>query len=584
MGAVETARDALFGNPPVPNMEPSREGLLAAIAEIDRRVSSAVSGIAPYETIADLPASIDPGDGGKPVGAQARVYADPTDANNTYWIRTSASGTNNGWVVDQDYIDQAAAVVQPLVDQAEEARDVVLAATQNVTTRASERVGVSAIDSSRNLIGGFDPGEVAHHQIRAHDQAVMRQRADSRLDITYRLLASIAHILIYGQSLSIGTDAYAAHADAPDLGNALMHPGGIRAQDIGTNLTAKYGSAMVPLVNADSSQGGQTMAYSIIDMFCQLVLRENGIDLRASGQKFLASAPGQGSTGLSGLIPGTAPFTNLSNDITYGEANAVSAGESYQLLAAIIQHGQTDTGASTTGADFKTGWRGLGASIAGVAAGVDGLPSPMPMLLFGLSTFPTLGASNNRLNQAILEMCDEDADKFFVAPEYAFPFYGRANLHWSNAGQMLAGATVGAVLKRIIWDGIDPDRIRALAPAVQGDTVTIPFHVPTGTPLVVDESRWAPANYGVTLVQANGTTAITVSSVALVGGDRLKIRATSTLPSHFFVRIGNASNDVGPAAVTSIRDCQGDRIFYQYGGVSNPIHNWMPNMNVEVGA
>lgn len=34
MGAIETLRDALFGNPPQPNTEPSREGVLAAIAEL----------------------------------------------------------------------------------------------------------------------------------------------------------------------------------------------------------------------------------------------------------------------------------------------------------------------------------------------------------------------------------------------------------------------------------------------------------------------------------------------------------------------------------------------------------------------
>lgn len=108
MGAVETARDALFGNPPSPTMEPSREGLLAAFTELQQNISGIVTGIPAYATAAALPA-VTSADNGK----QARVYADGTAANNTFWIVQGGA-----WAIDTSFAATLTGAVQPIVDDA----------------------------------------------------------------------------------------------------------------------------------------------------------------------------------------------------------------------------------------------------------------------------------------------------------------------------------------------------------------------------------------------------------------------------------------------------------------------------------
>lgn len=106
MSAVDTLRDALYGNPPNPNWLPSREGTLKAFSELLAQVNALTLGVVSYDTAADLPADA-------PDGSQARVTDDPTTSNNTYWIKRDGV-----WQIDVDLIESISAIVQPLVDEA----------------------------------------------------------------------------------------------------------------------------------------------------------------------------------------------------------------------------------------------------------------------------------------------------------------------------------------------------------------------------------------------------------------------------------------------------------------------------------
>lgn len=112
MSATDLIRDALFGNPPSPTHEPSREGVYAAFAELNRSVAFAIQGMESYETVADLP------DPAPEDGTQARVYDDADPDNDGVWIVIDGE-----WVKDTNFYNQLADVVQPLVDEAAEQAD-----------------------------------------------------------------------------------------------------------------------------------------------------------------------------------------------------------------------------------------------------------------------------------------------------------------------------------------------------------------------------------------------------------------------------------------------------------------------------
>lgn len=111
MSAVDTLRVALFGDPPDPAHQPSRDGSLAAFTELYDQVLAVAAGINSYETVALLPVVT-----GADNGTMARVYDDPTPANNTFWIVVDGA-----WEIDADFVALLEAAVQPLVDDAEAA-------------------------------------------------------------------------------------------------------------------------------------------------------------------------------------------------------------------------------------------------------------------------------------------------------------------------------------------------------------------------------------------------------------------------------------------------------------------------------
>lgn len=118
MGAIETLRDALFGNPPSPTTEPSREGTLAAFTELYGATVDAVYAAASGITIVP------------DIAARDEFFEDVDNQGKLVFVNDnngSASDPANGIY---EYVDEApristgfyaglTAVVQPLVDEAQ---------------------------------------------------------------------------------------------------------------------------------------------------------------------------------------------------------------------------------------------------------------------------------------------------------------------------------------------------------------------------------------------------------------------------------------------------------------------------------
>lgn len=98
MSFVDILRDALFGNPPSPTVEPSREGVLAAFTGLSDQVSLLVSaavaaGALPYATRAALYADL-----AHAAGTTAIVYGDSDPAKNGFYVKVGATGSGS-WTI-----------------------------------------------------------------------------------------------------------------------------------------------------------------------------------------------------------------------------------------------------------------------------------------------------------------------------------------------------------------------------------------------------------------------------------------------------------------------------------------------------
>ena len=134
MSSIDTLRDALFGSPPDPRKEPSREGLLAAFTEMQRDISAAANNLLRFETKALLDADIT-----EPDGTLAYVYGDATATLNTVYQSTGGTWAEATW-----YFDAVAGVVQPMLDEMQQLADEAETAADTME-RITAAVGRAAI-------------------------------------------------------------------------------------------------------------------------------------------------------------------------------------------------------------------------------------------------------------------------------------------------------------------------------------------------------------------------------------------------------------------------------------------------------
>lgn len=140
MSAYDTLNAALYGNPPTPGWKPSRDGVLNAFNQILTQIASLTVGTQSYATVSALPS-------GAAVGSSARVYADPTSTNDTFWLKGSG-----GWAIDTYLLNSIASVVQPLVDEAAASANGAAAQATNAGNYANAAAASAATALAAGMI------------------------------------------------------------------------------------------------------------------------------------------------------------------------------------------------------------------------------------------------------------------------------------------------------------------------------------------------------------------------------------------------------------------------------------------------
>lgn len=152
MSAVETLRDALYGNPPSPTKKPSREGVLAAFTELNTQIYllatvTLTAGGVVYATQSTLNADL-----AHAAGVAGLVWNDADATKNGLYVKIGASGSGS-WVATNLFEDGPALEAR-IVDQLTAMVDAEVADLESeIAGKASAAQGAKA-DSAVQTVAG----------------------------------------------------------------------------------------------------------------------------------------------------------------------------------------------------------------------------------------------------------------------------------------------------------------------------------------------------------------------------------------------------------------------------------------------
>lgn len=375
--------------------------------------------------------------------------------------------------------------------------------------------------------------------------------------------ADIVHLLSYGQSLSVGTDSNPAVSTAQRFDN-LTFDGGVRAAKDGGGTADRL--ALVPLVesNAASVSGGpagETPLTGATDAIKELVLAENGVAYTAQSFQLLGSSAGFPALDIATLAYGGTPYTNfLIADVNAGKTLAAAAGKTFKCLGFIWMQGESDTGNTSYHTELVT----LRGHVDTDVKAITGQSEDVYCFAYGGQEMDIV------LQQNAAAVTDPKI--IIVAPMYPIPHYVDG-IHLTALGEKTFGAYAGRAFKRTVIDGTPWVPLRPKSTFRQGKLAEVRFDVPHG-PLVFDTTAYGPqTNMGFRLFAADGTTPITISSVAITQPDTVRIATASAIPANAVLRYG-LDDPTAHTAVFGGNLRDSDPTVFGGGGLNLVLRNW----------
>jgi len=523
------------------------------------------------------------------VTPSTQTFDDAMDEINTV-VTLVTDDLAEGRMVDPEgfagLVVDAAGAHAPNIDTLEEQMGEVYPIAGNLNAAGSP-LSFAVVDPNGFMAFGADGNEIyspGYDDTKRRARSAQRKAAaQARLGNELQtILATINHILLYGQSLSIGTEAVPNLTSTATMAWAKMFEGGVR----GTDYAAYGGTArnsLVGLHEADTTVSsinyGETFASGCAMVLQQLLLEEDGIDINDLGADFLFSAPGQGSQSVANLTStGGAPWLRLAADMTAGQTLAQAASSTYLLRAVLWAQGEQSMNLPAgegIPANYKAAVLALKAQIEAEQATVNGADVELPWITYQNATH-NVHSQPPLVPMAHAELAEEN-DTISLAVIMYIMDYGSGE-HVTADSSRLAGAYYGIDLKRWLFDRVKPRHLSTGTPIWMDKGVILPIRDAVGA-LALDTSRVTGAtNYGFTLVDSGGSP-LTANAPVIVG-QSIQITSPDTIPSGAQLRYawGTVANGIlGRTGDTSgcLRDSQGDEIVFCRGG-NFPMHKYLP--------
>lgn len=427
---------------------------------------------------------------------------------------------------------------------------------------------------------------------------------------------NINHVLLYGQSLSIGAEG------VPGLSTVAKYDNLQFGDSVGaTNNTtpsatwAPNGSA-VPTDLAITGSYAEVPIFGALNTYRALTFRSQGVSSN-SDQKMLASGCGIGGTAIAALEQGAAPdiFNRLVSCMDQVNAYCAGAALTYGVTAMVWLQGESDQ--TTAQATYKTALQGIYTDFCTAALAESGQSQNPAMFMYQTTArngnYNTTGLG---VQMAQLDIGLNDAGCFMVGPIY--PYNDSGNLHLPANSYRWWASNLGKVMHRVLTLGQEWKPLHITSAEMRGRRVLVTYYVPYG-PLVFDDpwlqTGWTPSDpatgaantpfvttdRGFTIrdsATGAGTT-LDIASVVLVADNQILITLASTPPvaTYYLYYADGSAGHYGHGSVRDSDPALADDIYedlvsgqadderqYNISGQRYPLYNWAVSQMVTITA
>ncbi len=262
-------------------------------------------------------------------------------------------------------------------------------------------------------------------------------------------LGMLMHIIIYGQSLSVGAFSVPVISFENTSPNAWMFNSGVRCglppQNPAGVLDGTTLTSLIPLHESQPtsapSNAGETLASGMANWLTRR--QQDNLD---TASNYLFSNAGTNSAPMSQLVQGTQSYANLLTMVTRGKALADSLGLAYIMPCIVFVHGEADHANAAYAAQLNTLQTNLDTDIRAI---VTAQTLPVQLLLSQHSswTHTNQTTSVGVLQQLLAANTYPNIHCYAAKYHAAYPADG---LHTDAISQLHEGERAGKALE-LIW-------------------------------------------------------------------------------------------------------------------------------------
>lgn len=415
------------------------------------------------------------------------------------------------------------------------------------------------------------------------------------VDAPKRPLASLANVQTdymmgtsYGQSLSIGTNAYPPVSTTQPYSNVMFASGVVPADPDSTSDPIDY-SAFVPLIEQrDSGVHGETPVGGTLNGIVEHIVAQGG---DADAWRYVGTAPGRGGTRISALVKGSANYGWMLDQWQAARDLAHAQGRSFSVSHVTWTQGEEDYDQDTSYADYLAYFLRMVDDIGQDAAEVSGQSFHPPVVTYQSGSNHGYGREHINVALAQWHASRDSPNVIMAAPVYPIPT-NPDDVHLTADSSQLLGRYYSRALVYSLFEN-PGQKWRPLEPTSviwSGQVIDITFHVPHGgLTLDTDLVTEAP-NYGLDVFEGNDVADI-IQSVEIVGADRVRVTLTrpaadGAVVSYARGRPGDPRSNgpyTGPRG--NLRDTHGDVDQYvDSQGTTRYMHNWCVVFQYQLGS
>ena len=386
-------------------------------------------------------------------------------------------------------------------------------------------------------------------------------------------------VIGYGQSLSRGAGSFPIISKSQPYKN-VMFKSGVLSRYIDDNHDF---SDFVPLIEQDNGtwEGETPMSAMLNDTVKQLV--NDG--QTADNWQFVATSSGMGGQPIEVLSKGQPLYSGVIEQLKAGVAVANAKNQSYSMWAITWTQGEDNYAHNTPKNTYKQLLTKLHNDITDDARLITGQDFTPIMIMYQTAAHRRYGKDDNPIAIAQYELCQDNAYMMMATPIYHLP-HDSDNLHLTGDSSHQLGLYYAKALKYVIdnakkWQPLQPRHILA-----QGTLIDIEFNK---SGLEFDTTQVAQThNYGFDLYDVNHNTIDIIKSVKIVGGNRVQLILSETLPKKTWLAYakGRKADPQISGNITgargNLRDNADPTGYQDSTGTTRHLHNWCVMFNQKI--